>query len=87
MDLSSYGLQRVKFMSMASSIRNHPDFAAKYQGNADRHNRDLAFNKIFDEVMLNNRRNELELYKLLATGAAFKAATQQSLREMLDGGV
>lgn len=79
--------QRVKFMSMASSIRNHPDFAAKYQGTDDRHNRDLAFNKIFDEVMLNNRRNELELYRLLATDAAFKAAMQQSLREMLDGRV
>ncbi len=78
--------QRVKFMNMASSIRNHPDFEVKYQGTVDSHNRDLAFNKIFDEVMLKNRRDELELYKLLATDAAFKAAMQQSLRDMLDGG-
>jgi hypothetical protein len=33
--------------------------------------------------MLKNRRNELELYKLLASDAAFKAAMQQSLRRMV----
>jgi type I restriction enzyme R subunit len=43
----------------------------------------LAFEKIFEEVMLKNRRNELELYKLLANDAAFKAAMQQSLRRMV----
>ena len=47
------------------------------------HNEDaetLAFQKIFDEVMLQNRRSELELYKLLADDAAFKAAMQEGLR-------
>jgi type I restriction enzyme R subunit len=75
--------QRIKFINIADGIKAHPDFAEKYQNNPDIHNRDLAFEKIFEEVMLKNRRNELELYKLLANDAAFKAAMQQSLRRMV----
>lgn len=75
--------QRIKFVSIANSIKAHPDFEEKYQNNPDVHNRDLAFEKIFEEVMLKNRRNELDLYKLLANDAAFKASMQQSLRRMV----
>lgn len=75
--------QRIKFINIADGIKAHPDFEEKYQNNPDVHNRDLAFEKIFEEVMLKNRRNELDLYKLLANDAAFKAAMQQSLRQMV----
>lgn len=75
--------QRVKFINIADSIKAHPDFKEKYQDNKDTHNRELAFEKIFEEVMLKNRRNEMELYKLLAGDAAFKAAMQQSLKQMV----
>lgn len=75
--------QRIKFVNIANSIKAHPDFEEKYQNNPDVHNRDLAFEKIFEEVMLKSRRNELELYKLLANDAAFKASMQQSLRQMV----
>lgn len=75
--------QRIKFVSIANSIKAHPDFEEKYQNNPDVHNRDLAFEKIFEDVMLKNRRNELDLYKLLANDAAFKASMQQSLRRMV----
>ena len=44
----------------------------------------LAFEKIFEDVMLKNRRSELELYRLLATDTAFKAAMQESLRNMVE---
>ena len=57
--------QRVKFVNLADSIKAHPDFEAKYQNNSDKQNRELAFKKIFEDVMLKNRRYELELYKLL----------------------
>lgn len=76
--------QRVKFLNLAESIRTHPDFEAKFKNNRDKQNRELAFQKIFEEVMLNNRRNELELYKLLANDPAFKAAMQQSLQELVE---
>jgi len=77
--------QRVKFLSIADSIKAHPDFEEKYRNNPDIHNRQLAFEKIFDDVILQNRRNELELYKLLANDAAFKAAMQEGLRRVVGG--
>lgn len=76
--------QRMKFLNFADSIAAHPDFQKKYRENRDTYNRELAFEKIFEEVMLKNRRNEMELYKLLATDPAFKSAMQQSLRQMVD---
>lgn len=75
--------QRVKFLNIADSIKAHPDFDEKFKNNQDVQNRELAFEKIFEEVILKNRRNELELYKLLANDAAFKAAMQQSLQRMV----
>jgi len=75
--------QRIKFVNIADNIKAHPDFEEKYKNNQDVHNRELAFQKIFEEVMLKNRRNELELYKLLAHDDAFKAAMQQSLKRVV----
>jgi type I restriction enzyme R subunit len=76
--------QRVKFLNLADRIRAHPDFSDKFKNNGDQQNRTLAFEKIFDEVMLKNRRNELELYKLLANDSAFKSALQQSLKQLVE---
>jgi type I restriction enzyme R subunit len=75
--------QRVKFINLAESIRSHPDFETKYKNNTDKQNRSLAFDKIFQDVVIKNRRNELELYKLLTNDQAFKSAMQQSLRKLL----
>ena len=75
--------QRVKFISLAEHIRAHTDYETKYKNNTDTHNRELAFQKIFEDVMLKNRRNELELYKLLTDDPAFKAAMQRSLQELV----
>jgi type I site-specific restriction-modification system R (restriction) subunit len=76
--------QRIKFIHIADSIRAHPDFDQKYKNNQDTHNRVLAFQKIFEDVMLKKRRNEMELYKLLAGDAAFKSAMQHRLRQIVD---
>jgi type I restriction enzyme R subunit len=75
--------QKMKFIHLASSIKAHPDFKEKYQDNKDAHHRQLAFAKIFRDVMVENRRNDRELYKLLAGDEAFKAAMQQSLQQMV----
>jgi len=75
--------QRVKIIHLADSIKAHPDFEEKYKNNPDSTNREIAFAKIFDEVMLKNRQNELELYKLLAGDDAFKTAMQQSLKRVV----
>ncbi len=75
--------QRVKLIHLAESIKAHPDFSEKYKNNPDTTNREIAFAKIFEEVMLKNRRNELELYKLLSDDEAFKSAMQQSLKRVV----
>jgi type I restriction enzyme R subunit len=75
--------QRVKFVHIADSIKAHPDFEEKYKNNPDMHNREIAFSKIFEDVMLQNRRDELELYKLLANDDSFKKAMQESLRRVV----
>jgi len=68
---------------IVGSIKAHPDFVEKYKNNPNTTNREIAFTKIFEEVVLQNRRNELELYKLLADDDAFKAAMQQSLKQVV----
>ena len=73
----------MKFVNIADSVKNHPDFEAKYQNNPDPINRELAFEKILKEVMLQRRKDELELYKLFANDNAFKASWVQSMQRMV----
>lgn len=76
--------KRVKFLSILKGIQEHPDFEPKYQNSQDEDHRALAFEKIFEEVMLIRRRQDLELYRLVASDAALKSSLQQSMRGMLD---
>ena len=76
--------QRVKFVNIAESIRQHPDFETKYVNNPDPHNRDLAFDKMLKEIMLQRRKEELEMYKLFAADSAFKASLTQSMQRMVE---
>ena len=55
----------------------------KYQKSQDEDHRALAFEKIFEEVMLIRRRQDLELYRLVASDAVLKSSLQQSMRGML----
>jgi len=75
--------QRVKFVNLAQKIKDHPDFQLKYAFNADVQNKEIAFKKIFDDVMSKERKNELDLYRLLAKDDAFKLAMQDTLKRVL----
>ncbi len=75
--------QRVKFVNIANSIKAHKDFDRKYKNNPDPHTRKLAFEKILDEIMLERRKNELDLYKLFARDPAFQAAWKDSLQRLI----
>lgn len=75
--------QRMKFVNLAQKMRAHPDFTTKYQQNPDEQNRTIAFNKIFDDVMGQDRKTELDLYRLLSQDDSFKAAMLEMLRRML----
>lgn len=75
--------QRIKFVSLAQKMKAHPDFQDKYAENTDAQNREIAFRKIFEEVMAKQRKTELDLYRLISTDDAFKAAMQDTLRRVL----
>ena len=76
--------QRVKFVNIADSVKAHPDYEEKYKNNADPHNRELAFEKILKEIMLQRRKDELELYKLFASDDSFKTAWKESVKRAVD---
>ena len=75
--------QRVKFVNLAQRMKEHPDFKEKYADNADTQNREIAFNKIFDDVMGKQRKNELDLYRLLSQDDSFKQAMIDTIKRML----
>ncbi|MCB4746656.1 MAG: type I restriction endonuclease subunit R [Sulfurovum sp.] len=78
--------QKVRFVNLAKKIQDHPDYKSKYLENKDNQNRDLAYTKIFSEVMQQQRRNELELYKKVAQDDAFKQAMQDTIKRLLIAG-
>lgn len=75
--------QKVKFVNIAESVKNHSDFEAKYKNNPDPHSRELAFEKMLKEIMLQRRKDELELYKLFANDAAFKTSWTNSIQQIV----
>jgi len=63
-------------------MRSHPDFKEKYSENTDSQNREIAFLKIFDDVMSKQRKIELDLYKMITKDESFKVA-MQALKRLL----
>jgi type I restriction enzyme R subunit len=75
--------QRVKFVNLAKNMETHPDFKNKYADNSDSQNREIAFNKIFNDVMAQQRKIELDLYKKVTQDDAFRIAMQDTLKRIL----
>lgn len=75
--------QRMKFIKLAQKIKEHPDYKLKYAENQDEQNKEIAFAKIFEDVLSGERKNELDLYRLLAKDEAFKLAMQDTLKRIL----
>lgn len=75
--------QREKFVKLAKNMQMHPDFKAKYAENTDTQNRNIAFDKMFFEVITRERKNELDLYKKLTQDDAFRIAMQDTLKRIL----
>ena len=70
-------------MNLAQKMKEHTDFKEKYADNADVQNRDIAFSKIFDEVMGKQRKNELDLYRLISKDESFRVAMLDTIKRML----
>lgn len=74
--------QRVKFISLTKSIQAHPDFQSKVAENNDEQNKNLAFKRILDDVMSQQRKNELDLYRLYAKDPVFYQAFFDTMKRM-----
>ncbi|MDD4778378.1 MAG: type I restriction endonuclease subunit R [Fermentimonas sp.] len=75
--------QRVKFISLGKQIQAHPDYKTKVADNIDSQNRDLAFKKILDDVMSDQRKKELDLYRLYAKDESFYQALFDTMKRMV----
>jgi type I restriction enzyme R subunit len=75
--------QRAKFVNLAKNMQTHPDFKAKYAENSDTQNRDIAFDKIFADIMSKQRKLELDLYKKVTQDDSFRIAMQDTLKRIL----
>ncbi|MDP5106758.1 MAG: type I restriction endonuclease subunit R, partial [Polaribacter sp.] len=78
--------QRVKFISLTKSIQAHPDFESKYLNNFDEQNKNIAFQKIMDDVMSKQRKQELDLYRLYAKDDTFRTALFDTMKRMASVG-
>lgn len=74
--------QRVKFVQISKHIQAHPDFESKYMNNPDTQNRDIAFDKILRDVLAQQRKQELELYKLSAKDEGFYRALLDTMKRI-----
>lgn len=76
--------QRIKFISISKHVQAHPDYEMKVAKNQDQQNRDLAFKKILDDVMAQQRKKELELYKLYAKDESFYQSFFDMMKRFID---
>lgn len=76
--------QKIKLLNIAQRISEHPDFKEKFADNPDTQNRELAYDKIVDEIMANERRREMELYRQYSQDDAFKKSLKEMLKRILD---
>ncbi len=72
-----------RFVNIAKKIKEHQDYQSNYVDNPDIQNRDLAYEKIFREVMNQQRRTELELYRMISQDDVFRQAMQDTVKRIL----
>ncbi|MGI6722841.1 MAG: type I restriction endonuclease subunit R [Arcobacteraceae bacterium] len=64
--------QKIRLLHIIKKIREHKDFEVKYQNNQDSHTKKIALDSMIREVMNQNRKKELDLYRLYANEDDFK---------------
>lgn len=76
--------QRVKFVSILNYVQQQPNYQTHVVNNTDIQNRALALEKMINDAINQQRKSELELYKLYSQDPAFKLAMQDTIRRMLN---
>lgn len=75
--------QRIKFESMASHVKQHKDYQSKVLDNQDPQTSTLAFEKILSEIMIKQRKQDMELYKQYNGDDTFKQAFLDTMMRFL----
>lgn len=75
--------QRVKFISILRYVQQQPNYQTHVVNNVDVQNRELALQKMINDAVNQQRKSELELYKLYSQDPAFKQAMQDTIRRLL----
>ncbi len=75
--------QKVKFVHLVKKVKSHSDYKSKFEENHDEYTRRLALTKILSEIMNQERKKELELYKLFAGDEAFRVSIIDSMERVL----
>jgi type I restriction enzyme R subunit len=77
------GETKVRMVNISKKIKEHPDFKSKYVNNPDTHTKNLAYEKIFKDIMIKQKQSELELYKKIHKDDVFKSAFQDTIKRIL----
>lgn len=73
---------RIKMLSRFKNVESHKDFHKKFLENPDAENAQIALKKIIDEVMLKERRQNMEEYKRSKTDNAYYTAMFNLIKQM-----
>lgn len=79
--------QKYKFVELAKRITDHADFEHKYLNTNDEQHKALEFTKIVKEIVIEDRRKEIDFYKKFVQDESFQLAFLNSLRRMVDKGL
>lgn len=75
--------KRVRFVNIVRNVVNNPNYETQVVNNSDLQNRRLAFEKIIQQAISQQRKKDLELYRKYATESAFREATNADVMRFL----
>ena len=78
---------RIKMISYAKAFKAHPDLEDKVINSSDKMNAELAFDKIYKDVMAERRRQDLQFYKLMAKDESASLAFRNVMKRMVQASV
>lgn len=78
--------QRMKFISLAKRLTDRADFEHKYVNTNDEQHKKLEFESMVKEIVVADRRKEIDFYKQFIQDEAFQTAVIHSLKQVVDNG-
>lgn len=79
--------QRMKFVSLAKRLTDRTDFEHKYVNTNDAQHKKLEFDSMVKEIVVSDRRKEIDFYKQFIQDEAFQTAVIHSLKQVVDSGL